>query len=108
MPDFARVVKKSGDINKIAAHDRARIGRAMGETAQIAASVARQLVPVRTGALRDSIYVEQRGDLTFYVGASESYASFIELGTVFSPAQPFLRPAIEFARKDLLAMFKKS
>ena len=63
--------------------------------AEIIATAARQLCPVDTGNLRDSIRVTDNS-----VNVDAHYASYVELGTPRAAAQPFLKPAIE--------MFKNS
>jgi HK97 gp10 family phage protein len=77
------------------------IGRALVER-------ARELVPVDTGATRDSIAyrVEQAGgQVHIILGAYTEYAIFIELGTVHWSGQPFLRPAIDSIGQDIAARF---
>jgi HK97 gp10 family phage protein len=71
---------------------------------------AKTLVPVRTGALRDSIVTHLNG-LVAEITAGEglSYAHLIEYGTRGRPAQPYLRPAAEkyadeFAREIAAAL----
>jgi len=51
---------------------------------------AKEKVPVRTGALRDSISVDEE---TLTLGASAVYAAAVEYGTAKQPAQPYLTPA---------------
>lgn len=59
---------------------------------------ARSLAPVDTGRLRDSINYVVIPDETIgwqvVVYAATDYAVYVEYGTVRSPAQPFLRPAL--------------
>lgn len=59
--------------------------------------VAKHLCPVDTGRLRSSITrtvgADSRG-LYAAVGTSVEYAPFVELGTRFMRARPFLRPAL--------------
>jgi HK97 gp10 family phage protein len=69
---------------------KANILRAANE----AADIARELVPVITGFLRDSIYVEETPDGIAF-GAHADYAGFVEFGTSKMQAEPFLRPAVE-------------
>lgn len=75
---------------------------------------ARVLVPVRTGALRNSILIETppaqgvkpEGMRTIIVSAGMFYAPFVEFGTRFMAARPYLRPAAEAERdryKNLVA-----
>ena len=37
---------------------------------------------------------------TLYVGTGVEYAPYVEYGTRFSAAQPYLRPAMDYGRKD--------
>jgi HK97 gp10 family phage protein len=63
------------------------------------ASDAARLAPVRTGHLRSSISAEPAGaDGTVTVRASAEYAAYVELGTRYMAAQPFLKPAVYTAR----------
>lgn len=86
-----------------------RIGDNAAEALEPVAITARQLVPVRSGDLRDSIVVSNkfsegaeftggRGVNIIYVGPLSSdvfYAWFLEFGTVYMAAQPFLIPAVD-------------
>ena len=59
---------------------------------------ARQLVPVKTGRLRDSIVAEtptMSGDeIRCVISASTTYALFVELGTWKMKARPYLKPSL--------------
>lgn len=72
---------------------------------------AKLRVPVRTGALRNSIMVQiDRGvyDSVFAsVGAFMPYASYVEYGTRFMKPRPYLMPAYERHRKWLEQELKK-
>jgi HK97 gp10 family phage protein len=57
-------------------------------------ALARQRVPVKTGQLRNSIYSEI-SEWVAEVGAEASYAMFVELGTRYMRARPFLYPAVQ-------------
>lgn len=56
-------------------------------------ALAEQLVPVRTGRLRSSIYTTIQ-KWTAEVGAEAAYALFVEFGTRYMKARPFLFPAV--------------
>jgi HK97 gp10 family phage protein len=56
---------------------------------------AKEIVPVRTGRLRNSIYRRKTGFLSWEVGATMFYAGFVEFGTRYMRARPYLRPAVE-------------
>ena len=56
-------------------------------------ALAKQLAPVRTGHLRSSIYARiQKG--VAEIGAEATYALFVELGTRYMRARPYLYPAV--------------
>lgn len=70
------------------------------EIAEAVAEEARHLAPVDTGLLAASIKVEQEtldGNPGAVIVAGVPYAAYVEVGTSDTPAQPFLRPAIERA-----------
>lgn len=58
------------------------------------------VVPVDTGKLRDSISKKSEG-LVIKVGPrGVNYAEYVEFGTSRAPAQPYVRPTIEWARAN--------
>jgi HK97 gp10 family phage protein len=57
-------------------------------------ALAKQLVPVRTGHLRSSIYAKIQ-EWVAEIGAEATYAMFVEFGTRYMQAKPFLYPAIQ-------------
>lgn len=58
------------------------------------------VVPVDTGKLRDSIKKEASG-LNVTVGPrGVEYASYVEYGTSRGPAQPYVRPTIQWVRAN--------
>lgn len=72
--------------------------RAARRTADQAMMQARSLVPVDTGALRDSIDYELRPTQTGFalvIFAGEEYALYVELGTMHMSARPYLRPVLD-------------
>ena len=97
---------------------QAAILRALEQIGQAAEGYAKDLCPVDTGNLRNSItHVVDEADEAVYIGSNTSYAPFVELGTgIYNPegrqtpwwyqdengkwhwtrgaqAQPFLKPA---------------
>lgn len=69
----------------------------------------RSIVPVRSGFLQSTTFVEilKRGIETLVVvGASAAYAVFVELGTAFMAAQPFIRPTFDWLVGQLPAVMK--
>ena len=57
-------------------------------------SSAGRKVPVKTGRLRGSIY-SRVGEWVAEVGADAVYALFVEFGTRYMRARPFLFPAVQ-------------
>jgi HK97 gp10 family phage protein len=57
-------------------------------------TMAEQLVAVRTGYLRSTIYHKVEG-LSLEAGATADYAVYQEFGTSRMAAHPFLRPAFD-------------
>jgi HK97 gp10 family phage protein len=57
-------------------------------------TLAKQLVPVRTGYLRNSIYAKI-SEWVAEIGAEATYALFVELGTRHMRAEPYLYPSIQ-------------
>jgi len=57
-------------------------------------ALAKQLVPVRTGHLRSSIYAKIH-EWVAEIGAEATYALFVELGTRYMQARSYLYPAVQ-------------
>lgn len=55
--------------------------------------------PVDTGQLQQSIGLKKVGQGHYRVGTNVEYAPFVEFGTRFGRAQPFMRPALEKVRR---------
>jgi HK97 gp10 family phage protein len=71
------------------------------------AAAARQLAPVKTGELRDSIAVSESSLGAVRVVAGAPHAVYVELGTSRMSARPFLRPAVESDRPGLIRDLEK-
>jgi len=71
-------------------------------------ALAKSIVPVRTGFLRDSIFHDiVESNLGFDFGAKANYAQYVEFGTRFQRAQPFIRPALEANQEKLIHVILK-
>jgi len=57
-------------------------------------ALAKQIVPVRTGHLRSSIYARIQ-EWVAEVGTEAAYAVFVEFGTRYMQARPYLFPAVQ-------------
>lgn len=76
---------------------------AVSASAGRCAAIARGLVPVDTGALRDSIEAHSSGEYASSVTASASYAAMVEYGTGKMAAQPYMLPAAHRAAEEFFA-----
>ena len=72
-----------------------------------AETYAKQICPVDTGNLRNSITHKQMDENTEIIGTNVEYAPFVELGTRYSHAQPYLRPAAENHGEEYKAIVKR-
>lgn len=64
--------------------------------------------PVDTGKLRDSIDVEKKGKGITVGPRGVDYAGYVEYGTSRSPAQPYIRPVVAWAKVNAPKRFRKS
>lgn len=71
---------------------RAAIGRALERIGSQAEGYAKDLCPVDTGNLRNSITHTADGKAA-YIGTNVEYGKYVELGTRHQKAQPYLKPA---------------
>jgi HK97 gp10 family phage protein len=64
---------------------------------------ARGVAPIRTGFLRDSIFLDLvESDLSLTLGAAASYSSYVEFGTRRTSARPFIRPALDASHQRIV------
>nr|AUN37290.1 hypothetical protein [uncultured bacterium] len=91
-------MKLVSNLTKIANQAPEAAREALLQTAADITLIAKQLAPVDTGALRDSIGADPVDSLTVRVGSDMPYAPYVEYGTSRSPAQPYLTPA--FAQSE--------
>ena len=68
------------------------------KTAYDVEGAAKQIVPVDTGALKNSISTTMDSDLSATVAPATEYAAFVEFGTRHMGAQPYMTPAAEANR----------
>jgi len=80
--------------------------RLVSLAADIKAS-ARQKVPVKTGYLRSTIYAKVR-EWIAEIGAEAAYALYVELGTRYIRARPYLYPAIQEHLPQLEAIISEA
>lgn len=81
------------------------IRAALVMSAQKIAQDAKDRVPVETGRLRDAIHVELTEEGVEVVAGDHDvfYGHMIEHGTTHSPPHPFLVPALEENKSEVIA-----
>lgn len=73
----------------------------VGQAALRAERVAKRRAPWKTGRLRTSITAQPLKPGVWVVKTNVTYASYVEFGTRYMAAQPFMRPALGEARQTL-------
>lgn len=66
---------------------------ALAKVGMAAERYAKAKCPTDTGRLKNSI-THTNDKNTVYIGTNVEYAPYVEMGTVNTPAQPYLKPAI--------------
>lgn len=91
------------EILKALAENEDAILAAWGELAE---GFAKELCPVDTGRLRNSITYEARpSEHAVYIGTNVEYGKYVELGSSRNKnPKPFLRPAIEDNKDAYMAV----
>ncbi len=91
-----------GELRNLLESEQGPVARDLAKRANRCQGAARRLCPVDTGRLRASIGWRLEHDgrgLVAYVGTNVKYAAYVEFGTRYTRAQPFLRPALEEATR---------
>ena len=91
------------ELNRASDEILAALSEAVNESARSVRQHARQIVPVDTGNLRDSIAVRSKTRLRseVYVNTTDAhYGHIVEFGASNRPEQPFMGPAAEMERSD--------
>ena len=70
-------------------------------------ALAKRIVPVRTGYLRSTIYAKIQGWVA-QIGAEATYAMFVEFGTRYMRARPYIHPAIQQYLPQLEAIISEA
>jgi len=86
---------------------RQRAGQAIRKAALDIEARAKAIVPVDTGNLKNSIQAQKEKEFTWIVGTHVEYAPYVEYGTYKMAARPYLGPAAEEVRPQLLAAIER-
>ncbi|MEM2122911.1 MAG: HK97 gp10 family phage protein [Candidatus Bathyarchaeia archaeon] len=103
MPAYAVRINATDVLQRLAKKNeqyRKALSEELDRVASGIEAAAKQLVPIRTGYLWSTIFHRTEG-LTARVGAAAHYAVYVEFGTRYVSARPYLRPALEAYRQDL-------
>lgn len=82
---------------------QSRVSIALSGWATSVRAAAMAKVPVKTGYLQSTIYAEVR-DWVAEIGAYAAYAYFVEMGTRYMQAHPYLYPAFQEYLPELEAI----
>lgn len=91
---IAAEVKYTNRIPQVRAEIIRGLENAVKETAYSIEGTAKQLAPIDTGFLRNSITANMFAPLVWYVDVGAEYGIHQEFGTRYVPAHPFLHPAV--------------
>ena len=81
--------------------------KALRTSAFAVEAMAKIQAPWRTGNLRNSIQTRFPIPGTAIISANAHYAIYVEMGTRFMAAQPFLIPSFEKGKRQLMALLSK-
>lgn len=105
-------VKLVSHVRKVRDETQRAKDRALEIIGGKAESYAKELCPVDTGRLRNSITHQQYDENTEIIGTNVEYAPYLELGTYRMAARPYLRPAAENHgeeyRRVIVSEYKKA
>jgi len=99
--DFTGVERVMDRITRVSEDLKPAVHLVMESNVDKMYRLARDLVRVRTGFLRQSIYWRPTDLMRFVFGAYAPYARYVEYGTSRMAARPFLRPAMSMVWPDM-------
>lgn len=106
MAASVRFVVKMNKLPAVPGKMRAAAGKRIHAAGFRVEGDAKGRAPVDTGHLRNTISNRPSGDLSTVIAASADYAAYVERGTKFMAAQPFLGPAMDAEGPRLEASFR--
>ena len=105
MPGIYTPVQFAARLRDFPVESRPLIKALMEDAAQSGETLSKRLVPVDTGALRDSIgyrVTSERGwNFLLQAQATMYYASFVEGGTSRMGPRSYMRPGVELAADQI-------
>lgn len=104
--DGMRVVVRDNNFPRIKRNMGAIVARAFAKTAHDIAAQAMAAAPVLTGYLKSSIRAFAITAFHWVVSVGAEYGIYIEMGTRYMRARPFLYPSFERQVPQLLAVLR--
>jgi len=93
-------MQSKNDLPRIASRIEKALSQLVKKHAFGIEARAKQLAPVDTGLLRNSLQTKVDGPLKATVGTNVSYAEYQEFGTRHQKGKPFLTPAADEQKKE--------
>lgn len=84
------------------------IEKSLEESGLVVESAAKQLCPVDTSRLVNSITHQKSGDKTEQVGTNVEYGKYVELGTSKMGAKPYLKPGAQNSESAIVDIFRRN
>jgi HK97 gp10 family phage protein len=92
--DIEGVEQFKATMVKLDSRMQRHVHRQLASWATDVKALAKRIVPVRTGHLRSTIYAKVQ-EWVAEIGAEATYAMFVEFGTRYTRARPYLYPAVQ-------------
>lgn len=99
-------MQSKNDLPRIASRIEKALSQLVRKHAFGIEARAKQLAPVDSGLLRNSIQTDIKGPLKATVGTNTEYASYQEFGTRHQKGKPFLTPAADEQKKEFEKDFR--
>jgi HK97 gp10 family phage protein len=93
-------VQSKNDLPRISSQIERALSAAVKKAAFSIEAHAKELAPVDTGNLRNSIQTDIEGPLKATVGTNVEYAQYQEFGTRYQKGTPFLSTAADQVEKE--------
>lgn len=93
-----------GDVSQ---YVQKRVGLAVNKARLDIEALAKTVVPVDTGYLKNSIESRMTSPMQAEITVGAEYGVHVEYGTTKMPARPFLSPAIDRVRAPFIAAIEK-
>lgn len=108
MPDITMRVRGSAELRhaleRLQGEERRRAQQdGLEAGARVVELHAKRIAPVDTGALRNSIMLDEVTPERAILGPHVEYAEPVEFGTSRRAAQPYMRPAVDQHQREIVA-----